>query len=126
MSQPRQSRRGGRGGRGGRGAKWNKDEQNNSSSGSSIKPATTKNQNPFQSNRSIVNDNPTAPGFKVRSRSARPIPEFLSQDSKPLKSIQWRADPWDLANQQDMLKVEEQIGHGDMQSLYEKVSRDTH
>jgi hypothetical protein len=118
MSQPRQSRRGGRGGRGG---KWNKDEGSDSS-GPPTRPSSAK-SNPFQANRSLVNGNPTAPGFKQRNRAACPTPDFLIQDSRSVKNIQWRVDPWDLANQQEMLKVEEQMGHGDLQSLYERVSR---
>ncbi|KAA8916780.1 hypothetical protein TRICI_001078 [Trichomonascus ciferrii] len=116
---PRGGFRGGRGGRGG-----NRNNNDRSSQPTANGNGNFSKVNYFQNatkNNTAEVSQPTPPGFKPRNRKKRPIPPYLLPSQSSIQTVPSTSDPWDIENQNKMLQVEQQMGHSDMQSLYEKV-----
>lgn len=65
-----------------------------------------------------INGNST---FRKRPRQRRPAPVWLEHRTPSVKQITQQPDPWDVANQERIVAVEREMGHGDFQALYERL-----
>lgn len=83
--------------------------------------------NPFQQQAGSFVDPmhpPTTPGFKPRpNRIPRETPPYLLHGQTSVQEASRPPDSWDLQNQKAILDVENQLGHDDLQQLYEKVCK---
>uniref|UniRef100_A0A060SXG0 Nuclear mRNA export factor n=1 Tax=Blastobotrys adeninivorans TaxID=409370 RepID=A0A060SXG0_BLAAD len=63
----------------------------------------------------------TPSGFRNRPKKSRPTPAYLLPEQASNIKVDETPDPWDVQNQQQMLKVEAAASPAEMQSLYEQL-----
>lgn len=99
-------------------------KKNNNSQNQESTPFSSSSNSAFSSNQAITSipNLPTPSGFRNRTHQYIPIPAYLEEEAPSYTSITKQPDPWDLQNQEELLKVENmQFSGADFEFLYKKV-----
>lgn len=99
-------------------------KNNNLQSRENTKQLTAPSNSAFSLDQAITSipNLPTPSGFKNRPHHSIPIPAYLEEEAPSFTSITRQPDPWDLQNQEELLKVENmQFSGADFEFLYKKV-----